>query len=190
MLCFSGGRAAAYGPGLTAALLIAGQAWAQGADWTLPASGADPLSWEEPSDDRPPPPRTARNALYFELLGSAGIWSVNYARMVDDSVDVRVGFGAFEFCLFSCTTFALMPLTTSYLLGSGSSTFELGGGLVGEVSSDDGSNGTVLGNLLMGYRYQPRAGGTVFRLTFTPLFRFDDGGGALPWLGTSVGGAF
>ena len=35
--------------------------------------------------------RTARNGLYVELGGNAGVWSLNYERFVTDDVSLRIG---------------------------------------------------------------------------------------------------
>jgi hypothetical protein len=170
---------------------------AQDSGWTMPAYKDDDqsaastgkLTPESPAG--PPATRTAPNALYFELLGSGGLYSINYDRIVADRFALRIGFSAFEFCLFTCTSVVTAPVTASYLVGEGSHSLELGIGLLG-VSSD--SDGTVVGTGVLGYRFQPLDGGVVFRFTATPFFGrglSDDGKfEAVPWVGSSIGGAF
>jgi hypothetical protein len=49
----------------------------------------------------------------------------------------------------------------------------------------DPNNPELLYTATIGYRSQPKEGGFLFRIGFTPLFDFSDF--ILPWIGLSVG---
>jgi hypothetical protein len=52
----------------------------------------EPAAVERPERaPQPEPKRTAFNALYVELLGNAGVYSLNYERFVTDDVSIRGG---------------------------------------------------------------------------------------------------
>jgi hypothetical protein len=147
--------------------------------------------------------RDSNNALFVELLGSAGLYSINYERFIGD-FSIRLGgsyFGA------SGTTTAnasasvslfTMPLTFSYLgIHGGSHHLDLGLGPVLVVASGSNSStsgagaafsGTgVGGTAIIGYRYAPLQGGFMFRAAFTPIFGT---GGFQPWGGLAFGYVF
>ena len=145
-------------------------------------------------------PVTAGNAVYVELLGNGLLWSISYDRLLTPNVSARVG-GGFT----SATdadgdnlTLAIVPVTASYLWGSGNGRLETGLGVslasasvslnfTDEEVSTEGSDRTLLGTATVGYRYQRPDGGFVFRAGFTPVFSTDD---FLPWFGVSFGYAF
>ncbi len=180
-----------------ATLLVAVQARSQESDWTLPNSSPDP--WVTPQGSAGKPgKRTALNTLYFELLGSGVLGSFNYERIVADAVALRLGFGTYSGDVLSNTgnSWITFPLTASYLAGQGPHLLELGAGAVGMWTS---GGGNILGNALVGYRYQRSTGGVVFRVTATPLILFTGNPKivrcsndltVVAWLGASVGGAF
>jgi hypothetical protein len=141
--------------------------------------------------------RTARNGLYVELGGNAGIWSLNYERFVGDDVALRVGGGYTSVSDTAGTSVSLLtfPLTASWLgLRSGSHALELGGGVVfasASVSSSSAGlkafgNG-VIGTAILGYRLAPLTGGFNLRVAFTPLF---GSGGFFAWGGVALGAVF
>ena len=150
------------------------------------------------------PSRTAKNSVFLELGGNAGIYSLNYERYLTDNLAARIGAGYFA------ATFTddeeesegelwLIPATVSYVgIGAGSHRLEIGGGvLIGHASEttstfdlDDvvtDSGTAVVGTATFGYRYAPKHGGFTFRAGFTPLFNQH---GFLPWAGTSLGYSF
>lgn len=134
-------------------------------------------------------PEMARDAVYFEFLGNGLLYSINYDRRLTDVVSVRAGMmvmGAIA-----------SPVTVNALLGGGSHRLELGAGALlisapGELAKETEDEGledvrAVTATATVGYRYQPRRGGFVFRAGFTPILV--DGVG-LPWAGVSLGYAF
>jgi hypothetical protein len=91
-----------------------------------------------------------------------------------------------------------VPITVSYLLGSGGSKLEMGAGLLLEKFSGQASSGFgekasgsgvyPVGTAIFGYRYMPVGGGFNFKLAFTPVYHPDLG--FFPWGGLSFGFGF
>jgi hypothetical protein len=144
--------------------------------------------------------KKASNSLYLELLGNGALYSLNYDRMLSNSVSGRIGLMSVpvdeatsglneDDVKVSLTT---VPIMINYLKG-GNHKLEIGGGVVLIfVSADIKEVGTIVasgvaGTATLGYRYQPRAGGFNFRLGFTPIF---GQGGFSPWGGLSLGYSF
>jgi len=139
----------------------------------------------------------ARNAVFGELLGNGGLYSVNYERMLTDRFAVRIGYGAWDSpLLFQGSPpdrYRTLPVTVSYLLGPGERKLELGGGITfGRGTFDrhfdtrrDFSFRTL--TAIVGYRSHPREGGYLFRAGATPFYSFDDGESAYPDPGFSFG---
>ena len=155
-----------------------------------------------------PEPRTAFNAVYLELLGNGGPFSINYDRRVGEDVAVRIGFASWTADdLFlgdeAETEIITVPVTVSWLPGTPSRGVELGGGvLLGnrkqDVPFEDGSTSSTFVSLtgIAGYRWQPADGGWTFRVGFTPFFGLGDSDvayperGFFPSGGVSVGYSF
>jgi len=73
------------------------------------------------------------NAIYLEILGNGGVFSLNYQRMVSPTLGLRLGAGGWESSGFwsdATTSFLTFPLTLSFLTGGGRSGWEFGGGLL------------------------------------------------------------
>ena len=132
----------------------------------------------------------ARNAVFVELLGNGGLYSVNYERMLTDQLGLRIGYAAWDSpLLFEGTPpdrYQTVPVTLSYLLGRGERKLELGGGITfgqGRLdrSSDTGRDFSFRTlTAIVGYRSQPREGGYLFRVGATPFYSFEDGEDAYP----------
>jgi hypothetical protein len=131
----------------------------------------------------------ARNAVFVELLGNGGLYSVNYERMLTDQLGLRVGFATWDSPFLSDGTppdrYETLPVTMSYLLGRGERKLELGGGITfGQRTFDRSSGGRDFSfrslTAIVGYRSQPREGGYLFRVGATPFYSFDDGEEAYP----------
>jgi hypothetical protein len=130
----------------------------------------------------------ARNAIYFEGFGQGMLYSINYDYRIDGSMSIRAGFTRWSipFIFIRELTATGVPLTVNYLSGERNSHFEAGIGVVlfhfrarGSwfvFSSDtESSANLLLGTATVGYRYQPRDGGFLFRIGVTPFFTLDDG---------------
>ena len=139
-------------------------------------------------------PKEARNTFFVELLGNAGIYSLNYERFFTPQLGIRVGGMYFETMdEGDHITVGLFPVMGTWLLGQGNSHFEVGAGVgfgtAGIETTDFGDDlaSTVYGTATLGYRYQKPEGGVMFRAGFTPVVAE---GGVFPWVGASVGYAF
>ncbi|MES1245727.1 MAG: hypothetical protein ABUT39_29240 [Acidobacteriota bacterium] len=153
------------------------------------------LAVESPCVAQDPATPAARNAVFVELLGNGGVYSLNYERMLTDHLGLRVGYAAWDSpLLFEGTPpdrYRTVPVTMSYLLGNGERKLELGGGVTFGQGTLDRSFDTrrdfSFHNLtaIVGYRSQPRDGGYLFRVGATPFYSFDDGEEAYPEPGLS-----
>jgi hypothetical protein len=133
----------------------------------------------------------ARNAVFLELLGNGGLYSVNYERMLSDTLALRVGFATWNSpALFYEGTppdrFTTVPVTVSYLLGGGERKLELGGGVTfgretrNRFSGDKKNSSFSSLTGIIGYRSQPPGRGYLFRAGVTPFYSFDQGDEAYP----------
>lgn len=155
--------------------------------------------------------RSAKNAIYVDLLGPGLFYSINYDRMLTHDLSARIGFSYLSFgasagdgtgAASAEFSYWAVPITVSYLgIGSDSNMLELGGGPVimnikgsGVVETDETAAGgeasaTVLAMTgMVGYRHQPADGGFVFRIGASPVMVFE--AGLLPWGYLSLGAAF
>jgi len=145
----------------------------------------------------------SKSAIYVELLGQGLLYSVNYDYRFTPHFGVRAGFTSWSiptFAVISVGELSLtgFPITVNYLSGDGTSHLELGIGIVPMTftmqgqdiffgTQYEGEGSTVLGTATLGYRAQPRDGGFVFRIGFTPLFNLKK---VFPLGGLSLGVAF
>jgi hypothetical protein len=147
------------------------------------------------------PPEEARNAVYLELLGNGGLFSLNYEREVADGVLARAGFGSWSFTSLwtgAETTVTTVPLTIAFVRGRGEHRLELGGGMTFGRSRETffGSSNFVSLTGLVGYRYEQPGRGYLFRAGATPFYGL--GGedvaypdrGFFPSIGVSFGYGF
>jgi hypothetical protein len=140
----------------------------------------------------------APNSIYMELAGNGLIYSINYDRMFTENMGGRIGVMYFPLVpsLFSSVEdLFIMPATLNFLIGSNSHKLEMGAGIIygaarlSTVFSSESESGSGLAQTItIGYRYQQRSGGFLFRIGFTPIFRF--GEEFIPWGGFSVGVSF
>ena len=139
-----------------------------------------------------------RNAVYIELLGQGVLYSVNYDYRIKENIALRAGLTTYGINFFSKSNVTGFPMMLNYLSGKRKGHFEAGIGFMpllvteetGWFSWEDDkkkqSEVDVIGNINLGYRYQPRTGGFVFRFNFTPLI----GPTVIPWAGMSFGYGF
>lgn len=147
-----------------------------------------------------------RNALYLEMLGNAGLFSVNYDRRVAGQGIVRAGLAAWtseDFWSDDAETRIRSGLVmVGTTRGQHRNRFELGVGLLAGRKTDvyigQTSNTTSFVTLTgtLGYRRQPEGRGFLFRAGITPFYGFgneDDAypdKGLFPSVGLSVGYSF
>jgi hypothetical protein len=154
--------------------------------------------------------RVAKNSVFVELGGNAGLYSLNYERFFSDDVGLRLGLmymsvsGTSSSGTTTSTASASWfgaPLMFSYLgIGGENHKLDLGAGVVlmhlsaGASTFDATASAQgflVAGTATFGYRYVPVNGGFNFKAGFTPLFIQSAGKTyVLPWAGISVGYGF
>lgn len=137
-----------------------------------------------------------KNHFYIELGGNAIIYSFNYERLVSENFSIRGGIGITPVFFFINETILAIPLTASYIVGSGPNKFEIGLGTVFvsyqgteifDLPENDKSAFVLTG--ILGYRYFKPRGGFTFRICFTPSFN-PSTNGLLPYGGISFGYGF
>lgn len=138
--------------------------------------------------------KTTANAsqVYFELGGPSIIYSFTYdGRFAkqENGLGMRIGFGG---AAVSGEGFVTIPFQLNYLLGTNGKYFEMGSGVTLAPGIDIFDNDThTYGTLTFGFRKQPVGKkGFSFRVAFTPLIGFNEGGSFLPFVGVSWGYRF
>ena len=124
-----------------------------------------------------------KHSIYSELGGNSGIFSVNYDYLLPFTTYIKFAAGAgtgFMYIMSDTNSHFTGYLTPAgnLLIGKSKHHLEIGGSL------QSGWDGLLVPAARLGYRYQPLAGGFLFRVGVTPLFK--DGKG-YPWGGISVG---
>ncbi len=128
------------------------------------------------------------SSVYAEAMGSGGMASVNFERLVSDHVGVRIGVGG-TFGWYASSV--VVPATVSYLVGERNSFLEVGAGMAMFFLPDDFNaqdddplydmeDGQITAAGILGYRYMGDWG-LFMRLAFTPLVTeegFEPTGGA------------
>jgi hypothetical protein len=130
------------------------------------------------------------NNIYIEFLGSAGMYSVNFERILAAPVkwvQISTGIGI---SVYNNTTYDL-PLHTSILIGPRSSRLELGAGIQPEMYyyTDDASESQLIWFNRIGYRYQRRQGGFHFQCGITPVY-YPKNNWKSSWFGLGLGWTF
>ena len=116
------------------------------------------------------------SSLYAEAMGSGGMASVNFEKLVSDKVGVRIGLGG-TFAWYASSL--VVPATVSYLVGEKNSFLEVGAGMsmfflpddFNEQDDDplhDMADSQIAAAGILGYRYMGDWG-LFMRLAFTPL---------------------
>jgi hypothetical protein len=151
-----------------------------------------------------PTPRTAVNTIYAELLGNALSYSLNYERMIQDNIGLRVGVSYFGLSVAPSqdknltTAVFSMPLMGMYFVGTEASRLELGLGTTVAFSSvktvtngseDIASGVSAIITSTIAYRIQPPQGGFNFKIGATPYFA-PATGTVMIWGGISAGFGF
>ncbi|MES1214661.1 MAG: hypothetical protein ABUT20_04010, partial [Bacteroidota bacterium] len=107
----------------------------------------------------------------------------------ENGLGIRIGIGG---AAVNGEGFFAVPVQLNYLLGTRGKYFEIGGGVTHAPGIDIFDNGTsTYGTLTLGFRKQPLGRkGFCFRVAFTPLIGFAEGGTFLPFAGVSWGYRF
>lgn len=121
-------------------------------------------------------------AWYIEALGNAVIGSVNLDYRFHPNLSFRLGA---SWMIFGFG----FPVMLNFLTDGKevSHHLEIGAGAVPVIGGINGSKLVHYETLTLGYRYQPKKGGFLFRVSFTPLLNFPDKGENKMWGGISIG---
>lgn len=146
---------------------------------------------------------TNKNAIYLELLGSGLFYSINYDRILWEKSNVamsaRIGASYIPVSEFwDFNTFGF-PIECSFLKGR-RNYLEIGSSVLIQQNFYGGtSSKSLIAFGRIGYRYQKKNGGTMFRIALTPFVAiiYDDENRlqegflpVLPWVGISIGRSF
>lgn len=135
-----------------------------------------------------------RNAVYFEALGNAGMYSVNYERVILPKVYLRGG--------VSLLRGVSAPVMAGMWFGNGNHFVEIAGGMTyvsgrGFQSEEQTRNSTSLYlTAFVGYRYHKPDKRLLFRAGYTPMRNIYDSddffnhAGIVHWTGVSIGHRF
>jgi len=126
--------------------------------------------------------------VHFELLGNNAFYSFNYEYSINESINIRYGQtfipsfqGEYDHGDDSGTWLLLGVNYLSHL--SDNSFLEYGLNISRQVK---GGNPFISGTI--GYRYEPKGKGTIYRITFVPVL--SEKSEFIPWLGLSIGYKF
>jgi hypothetical protein len=130
----------------------------------------------------------AKNAIYAELAGNGGFYTINYERFLREDVSVRVGAmymsisvsaGSGQNMAESSGTWLTFPVLFEYTgIRAGSHALNLGAGLdffyfsgsAGTFQATASSSGVLpAATLDIGYRYSNPKGGFMFKAAYTPF---------------------
>lgn len=129
--------------------------------------------------------QNAKNAVYLELAGNGGAYSLNYERAFTPTILLRIGFASWGSTEIggekSITT---IPVMINTLLGAGNHKIEFGIGTMlgsekfegdaGIISGEDRRESIFALTGVAGYRYQKPSGGIIFRAGLTPIFNIGE----------------
>lgn len=126
------------------------------------------------------------NNIFFELCGSAGLYSINYEHMVFNLNNAgmfgfRIGFAFYLGKNISMD----IPVMLTLVLGS-THMFELGIGIDPKLNFGDNVQAMPSFVCAIGYRFSPKEGGLSYRIVYTPYFNHINLL-TLCWIGLSIG---
>jgi hypothetical protein len=110
------------------------------------------------------PAPLARQAVFLELGGAAGVASLNYDRLLSDAWAIRAGLEVDGSGAHYSDWYPEVPVTLSYLALGGHHKLDVGGGTVFTMFAPR-TRFNIDYTLHLGYRYQPAPSGLFFRAT-------------------------
>lgn len=138
----------------------------------------------------------AKNAVYGEIAGNGGLYSINYERAFTPKLLLRVGFASWSTTadFGGEKSYTTIPVMINSLFGGGNHKIEGGLGFMLGSEKHSGneawpkSNETIFALTgTAGYRYQKPAGGIIFRAGLTPFVNIGDA--EYPDFNISAGGS-
>ena len=140
------------------------------------------------------------SALFIELGGNAGLWSINYDASLYEfhenaHLQTRIGLGLFSEFKTNQYADVFCPITISALLGNEEHFVEVGvGQTISNYSHIDWNNENgigrtteVLTNLNLAYRFQSSQSKLLLRFAYTPLIILSSQNRFQHWFGLSLG---
>lgn len=138
---------------------------------------------------QPAPEKTfAKNAIYGELAGNGGFYTINYERFLREDVSIRIGAmymsisvsaGSGQSMAESSGTWMTFPVLFEYTgIRAGAHALNLGAGLdffyfsgsAGTFDATASSSGILPATTVdIGYRYSDPKGGFLFKIAYTPF---------------------
>lgn len=104
-----------------------------------------------------------KNALFVELIGNGGAYSLNYEYQFASKTVLRAGISFLPEAI-------AVPVTVGQLIGESKNFLELGiGNTLVHYGSESAHGNVVYLTGTIGYRYQQPDGKFLFRIGFTPL---------------------
>jgi hypothetical protein len=138
------------------------------------------------------PPQAMRNNAFLEVAGNGGLYSINYERIVVDHFTLRLGFATWNLgddLGGGKTGIVTLPVLANLLLGRKKSKLEVGVGfLFGREKSNNQRSSIFDLTGVIGYRYQPRNGGFMFRVGITPFYVLNGADDPYPGAGLTLSG--
>lgn len=133
----------------------------------------------------------AKNAIFVEVLGTGGLYSINYERVVSDNLTFRSGISYLDSDGFIIGKLLTIPVSSSYLIPTDKdSHIEMGVG--NTFILNEGKFSDAIGPIL-GLREQDLFnGGAYARIVFTPFIIFTEKEVEIApiWGGISFGTSF
>ncbi len=130
----------------------------------------------------------AKNAIYAELAGNGGFYTINYERFLREDASIRVGAmymsisvsaGSGQSMAESSGTWMTFPVLFEYTgIRSGAHALNLGAGMdffyfsgsAGTFDATASSSGVLpAATVDLGYRYSDPKGGFLFKIAYTPF---------------------
>jgi|SRR5690554_549815 len=139
-------------------------------------------------DHRTAPPATqdglaGTKNIYFELLGSGGLYSINYEQFVTNGVSLRGGISYFS--IGDKNSVLTVPVTLHHLRYlKNDSFFDLNIGMTFMSADDKKYSFIVLG---LGFREQPISKNLFTRFTFNPFLKLTETKRIGVTIGMSIG---
>lgn len=125
-----------------------------------------------------------RDALFFELGGPGGAFTISYERAIG-RISPRLGVGATPFSLHA-------PVMATYRFSDRRGRFEAGAGAifaaVSSASEQKNFTSHVWPAATFAYRLDFADAPLAFRAAFTPIW--EPGSGIAPWIGLGIGVSF